>query len=364
MENFTCEVKAYILMLSIKWTYGFRLVPVRSGIAETYGSGGGKRGHSSEMINFNQLRIFYEAAKAQNFSRAAQDLCITQPAVTANIRALEEAFDLKLFKRRGRHVVLTEAGSILLQHAHRVFEVERQIERMVGEMHELKRGLLKIGTTKTYARYLMPSLITLFHGAYPDVKIILDEGSSLEMSRALLDLRNELAVVVKVEETKKVKFIPFRMEKVVLFTSVHHPFASREGICFDQLEGQPIIMRESGSGTRSLIAQCFASRKMTPNILVETGNLDFIKDMVRRGEAVSFLVEDAVARDHQEGRVRIVPILDQELYLEVCIAILDEKDLSPAARAFLGILLQQGRKGAPSMDQRREARSDLVEGHK
>jgi len=299
------------------------------------------------MINFNQLRIFYEAAKAQNFSRAAQGLCITQPAVTANIRALEEAFDLKLFKRRGRHVVLTEAGSVLFQHAHRVFDVERQIKRIVSEMHELKRGLLKIGTTKTYARYLMPSLITLFHGAYPNVKIILDEGSSLEMSRALLDLRNELAVVVKVEDTKKVKFLPFRMERVVLFTSVNHPFACREGIRFQELEGQPVIMRESGSGTRALIAQCFASRNMTPNILVETGNLDFIKDMVRRGEAVSFLVQDAVAKDHEEGRVRIVPILDQELYLEVCIAVLDEKDLSPAARAFLGILLQQGRKSAP-----------------
>jgi len=128
------------------------------------------------VINFNQLRFFYEAAKAQNFSAAARNLCVTQPAVTGQIRALERALEMRLFKKRGRRMVLSEAGALLFQHAHEVFEVEKRLERVLGEMRELKRGLLKIGTTKTYARYLMPALITRFRSTYPDIKIILDEA--------------------------------------------------------------------------------------------------------------------------------------------------------------------------------------------
>jgi DNA-binding transcriptional LysR family regulator len=290
------------------------------------------------MINFTQLRAFYEAARTQSVSKAAANLYITQPAVTAQIRALESALEIQLFKKKGRSVALTEAGSLLLQHASKLFELEKEMERTVTELHALRRGLLKIGTTKTYARFLMPALITQFHARYPKIKIILDEGSSQEMFRSLLDLRNELAICVKVEDLKRVKSIPFRRERVALIASPHHALARQEGIPFEALEGVPIVMKEKGSGTHAVVSQSFAQFGITPNVLVETSNLEFIKDMVIKGEGVSFLVEFAVEKELADGRIRVIPLKNWELYIHAYIAMLENEELSPAGRAFLEIL--------------------------
>ncbi|GAB4251429.1 MAG: selenium metabolism-associated LysR family transcriptional regulator [Thermoleophilia bacterium] len=294
------------------------------------------------MINFNQLRAFHEAAKTLNFSTAARNLHVTQPAVTAHIRALEDSLGVRLFRRHGRRMALSEAGALLHRYAAEVFDLERRMERTVAEVRTLERGVLKIGTTKTYAQHLMPPLMTRFHATHPRVRMVLDEGSSLDMCRSLLDLRNELAVVARVDGVRSVRFVPFRKERVVLMASPRHPLAQRGGIRFVELANQPIITREEGSGIQALTLESFARRGIAPNVLIETSNVEFIKEMVERGEGVSFLVEAAAARELEDGRLVIVPIVDQELTLDVNIAYLDENALSPAARAFLKILLEEG----------------------
>ena len=293
------------------------------------------------MINFNQLRAFHEAAKSQNFSAAARSLHVSQPAVTAHIRALEESLGVKLFRKRGRRVALTDTGALLLRYSHEVFELERRMERTIQEVRTLERGILKIGTTKTYAQRLMPPLMTRFHEAYPKLRMVLDEGSSLEMARSVLELRNELAVIARPEGLEGVQFVPFRREQVVLFASSRHPLAKAGPIAFSRLKNELVIMREEGSGIQSLIRRCFAERGLTPNVLVETGNVEFIKEMVERGDAVSFLVESNIAGDIERGVITAIPIVDQELSLDVSIAYLSEAELSPAAAAFLEMLLQE-----------------------
>jgi DNA-binding transcriptional LysR family regulator len=307
------------------------------------------------MINLNQLRVFYEAGRCQNFSQAARALCVTQPAVTGQIRALEAALAIKLFKKRGRRMVLSEVGAVLFQHAHEIFALEKKMERVVAETRELKRGLLKIGTTKTYARYLMPTLITRFRTLYPDIKVVLDEGNSQDVCQSLLDLRNELAVVAVTEELKGLAYEPFREEELLLFAAPEHPFARRqEGIAFGELEGQLIIMKEEGSSTHTLVRQLFESRGLSPTVLVETSNMEFIKELVGKGEGVSFLVRSALEPELARGSVAEVPLQDGSLSLQVRIATLDGGDLSPAATAFLRILAEErgrssrraGRRGA------------------
>ena len=293
------------------------------------------------MINFNQMRAFHEAAKTQNFSMAARNLHVSQPAITAHIRGLEESLGVKLFRKRGRRVVLTDTGALLFRQAHDVFEIEKKMEKTIREVRELERGLLTIGTTKTYAQRLMPPLITRFHASFPKVGMVLDEGSSAEMCRSLLELRNEIAVVARVQGFRGVRFVPFRQEEIVLFAAADHPLARRRSIRFRELGEQLVIMREEGSGIQALVRRSFELRDIVPNVLVETSNVEFIKEMVERGEAVSFLVHSTIAEDIERGTLTVVPISDQELTLEVCIAYLDEAVLSPAATAFLAIL-QEG----------------------
>lgn len=291
------------------------------------------------MMNFNQLRAFHEVAKTLNFSAAARNLHVSQPAVTAHVRALEDTLGVKLFRKRGRRVVLSETGALLLRDTREVFELEKKMERTIDEVRHLERGMLKIGTTKTYARHLMPPLMTRFHSTFPNVRMILDEGSSLDMCRSLLELRNELAVVARVGECHGITFVPFRREEIAVFASATHPLTKRDGICFRELADQPVIMREEGSGIQDLILRCFESRDLAPNVLVETSNVEFIREMVERGDAVSFLVRSAMTEDLKRGGIREIPIIDEDLTLEVNIAYLDDPHLSPAAVAFLSILL-------------------------
>jgi len=290
------------------------------------------------MLNFNQLRAFYFAAKHENFTTAAQKLYITQPAVTAQIKLLEGACNLKLFKKRGRKVYLSDEGKILYPYVRKIFQQEKEIESVIDEMRELKRGILRLGTTKTYARYFMPLLITRFRETYPDIKIHLDEGSSQDMTRSLLDFQNEIAIIAKSEDHPDVYFFPFSEEEIVLITAPNHPLAGKTSVPFDEISKEPIIMKENGSGTRRLVNELFARHQCAPDMLMETSNTEFIKQLVQRGDGISFLVKEAVSMELKEGRLAAVSLKGSRIFLDVSIAYLKGQHRSPPAQAFLDML--------------------------
>ena len=291
------------------------------------------------MLNFNKFRVFYYAAKNLNFTAAAGELFITQPAVTAQIKSFEEFCNLKLFKKKGRKIYLTDEGRSLYEYATKIFKYEKEIEAVIDDMRELKRGILSLGTTKAYARYFMPLMITSFHKNYPNIKIQLNEGSSLDMIYSLLDFKIEVAVIAKAEDTPEVHFFPFSQEEMAVIMAMGHPLTKKKEISFTDLANLPFIMKEKGSGTRKLVEELFEVEKCTPNILMETSNTEFIKQLVQRGEGVSFVVKEAVAAELKENKLTTVPLRGPKAYLDVSIAYLKEQVLSPPARAFVDTLI-------------------------
>jgi len=218
------------------------------------------------MLNFNQLRVFYKAAKNLNFTAAANELFITQPAVTFQVKSFEEYCELKLFKKKGRRVYLTDEGKALLEYAEKVFQYEKEIENAIDEMRELKRGVLRLGTTKAYARYFMPLMITSFHNKFPNIKIQLNEGSSADMIYSLVDFKIDVAVIAKAVEHPEVNFYPFSREEMALIVAPDHHLAEIKEISFKELSKELFIMKENGSGTRKLVEELFTKAKCTPNI--------------------------------------------------------------------------------------------------
>ena len=292
------------------------------------------------MINFNQLRNFYQVAKNLNFTVAANGLYISQPAVSVQIKLFEDYCKLKLFKRKGRKIYLTDEGETLYHYARKIFEYEREIDSVIEDMRKLKRGILRLGTTKTYARYFMPSLISSFHEAYPHIKIYLDEGSSLDMTNSLLDFGNEIVIIAKLEENPDICFIPFSQEEMLVILSPHHKLAAKNIISIQDLAREPIIMKENGSGTRRLVTELFTKKSLTPNILMETSNTEFIKQLVMRGDGISFLVKAAVTNELSEKKLVTVSMKSQKIFLDVSIAYHKDQHLSPSAQAFLNMLLK------------------------
>ena len=309
------------------------------------------------MINFNQLRVFHHAAQHMNFTAAAKKLCITQPAVTAHIKLFEDFSNLKLFQKRGRKIYLTDEGKALYDYTRKIFEYEKEIENLIDDLKELKRGTLRLGTSKSYARYFMPFLITSFRDAYPHIKIYLDEGSAVDMIHSLLDFRNEVAVIAKVEDNPDICFIPFSHEELVLILAPAHPLARKRFVTLAELEKEPIIIKERGSGTRKLVNGLFNDNGISPEISMETSNEEFIKQLVQRGDGVSFVVRETAAVELQKKKLATVPIKGRRVFLEVSIAYLRNQHLSPPAQAFLDIL----RKIAPTKKPHQGIRTIMAE---
>jgi DNA-binding transcriptional LysR family regulator len=277
-------------------------------------------------------------------SLAAKQLFVSQPAVTAQVKLFEESCGLKLFKKKGRSLVLTDEGKTLFNFSRKIFEYEKKIEDTVAQMKELKKGNLKLGSARTYARYFMPFLLTGFRDAFPDIKIHLDEGSSREMIHSLIDLKNEVVIIAKADDHPNIAYIPFSREELVLILSPNHRLASQNSIRFEQIAVEPIIMKDSGSGTRRLVDGLFSNNGITPNVLMETGDAEIIKLLVQHGEGISFLVKEAVAVELQEKKLVSIPLEKISIYLDVTIAYLKNQPLSPSAEAFLSSLKKLGTK--------------------
>jgi DNA-binding transcriptional LysR family regulator len=264
--------------------------------------------------------------------------------VTAQIKTFEDQCDLKLFKKKGRSLYLSEEGSALFEYAKRIFEYEKEVEDAIEEMRKLKRGTLRLGTSKAYARYFMPFLISSFHEAFPHIKVHLDEGSSMDILRSLLELKNEVAVIARVEEDPSVTFLPFKRDELVLILSTTHSLSKKKSVSVEELVPEPMIMKEMGSGTRKQINDLFSRKGLTPNVLMETSNTEFIKQLVQRGEGISFLVEEAVAAEIKEKKLTAVPLTGEAPFLDVSIAYLKDQHLSHPARAFVEMLKKMATK--------------------
>jgi DNA-binding transcriptional LysR family regulator len=185
----------------------------------------------------------------------------------------------------------------------------------------------------------MPLMITSFHQNYPHIQIQLNEGSSLDMIHSLLNFKIEVAIIAKAEDNPDVHFFPFSREEMAVIVSRKHPLVRKKAISFADLVAEHFIMKERGSGTRKLVEELFEAERCTPNILMETSNTEFIKQLVQRGEGVSFVVKEAVAQELKEKKLASVPLKGPKVYLDVSIAYLKEQVLSPSARAFVDTLI-------------------------
>jgi DNA-binding transcriptional LysR family regulator len=254
------------------------------------------------------------------------------------MKAFEEFCNLKLFKKRARRLFLTDEGRALFEYADKIFKYEKEIENAIEDMRELKRGVLSLGTTKAYARYFMPLMLSTFHENYPKIKIQLNEGSSLDMILSLLEFKIEVAVIAKAGELPEVDFFPFSKEEMAVIVAPGHHLTEKRSIAFKDLANEPFIMKEKGSGTRKLVEELFSNADCTPDILMETSNTEFIKQLVQRGEGVSYLVREAVRAELTEKTLAEVPLKGRKRYLDVSIAYLKGQVLSPPAKAFVDTL--------------------------
>jgi DNA-binding transcriptional LysR family regulator len=293
--------------------------------------------------SLNSLIVFHEVAKHKSFSKAAEELFISQPAVTKHIKELERKVGIGLIQRRRGGFSLTEAGKILFKYTHKISSHLMEIENLLENLKKDHQGILRIGTTESYSKGLMPKLLSGFQTSCPLMKIALDVGNSEEIEKSLLVYKNDLVLIAVTKKTSRFESIPFLKEQLVLIVSPNHPLVRRKTVSLKELERYPLIIRAKGSTTRRIILQAFKEVGIHPSLLIEAGSSEFIKQWVSEGKGVSIIVKRTVEDEERRKIIKTIPLLEK-LYLQVAFLYLKEEKSNPAIKTFVNFIENQGRK--------------------
>ena len=293
--------------------------------------------------SLNSLLVFHEVAKHKSFSKAAEGLFISQPAVTKHVRNLELRVGMGLIQRGRGGFALTDVGKILFKCTQKISFHLMEIENVLGNLQKDHHGLLKIGTTESYSKCLMPELLSGFQTSFSSIKIALDVGNSEEIEKNLLNYKNDLALIGVTKVSSKFESIPFLREELVLIVSPTHPLAKRQTVSLKEIERFPLIIRAKGSTTRRILLQAFKDLDIHPSLLIEAGSSEFIKQWVSEGKGISVIVKRTVEDEEKRGIIKIVPLLEK-LYLEVAFLYLKGERSTPVIRTFIHYIENKGKK--------------------
>jgi DNA-binding transcriptional LysR family regulator len=289
-------------------------------------------------VNLNQLRAFFLAAREKSITKAAESLYVTQPAVTMQIKSLEQDLEVKLFRKYGKSIELTEAGSVLFGYAEKIFEIVEEMEYVLKGHAQSTHGSLTIGTTRSFARHLMPGLLSRFQNRFPKVKVILKVGSSQEIADGVLDFTYDVGAIGRLPYKSKLNVIPYTREEFCLVVSPQHRFARCEAVSLGELDNEPIIIRENGSGSRYAILSLLSSHGVNPSVLLEAGSVEFIKEYIIKGQGISFLYKPEIRLEATLGLLKPVAVKEGPIFVQTDTVYPRGVDLSPPVKAFLQLI--------------------------
>ncbi|AWM88717.1 LysR substrate-binding domain-containing protein [Microvirga sp. 17 mud 1-3] len=286
-------------------------------------------------LNLHLLRLFESVARHQSFSRAAEALHVSQPAVSKGVRELEAQLGTPLLERGPGGVRPTEAGRILLVHARTVFSAEQAAEDALGALRGLRGGTLRIGASTTIATYFLPPLLGAFHRAYPDVDLRLTSANTVTVADLLMRRELDVALVEGPLDPGEILVQPWREDELVFIAAANHPLASRPGpLPLKALADETIVLREPGSGTRDTAWNALAQAGFTPRRILEIGGNEVIIRVVAAGLGIGILSAVAVADQEALGRLRTLPVAGITIRRLLTRLVLPNRQPSPATVAF------------------------------
>jgi DNA-binding transcriptional LysR family regulator len=287
------------------------------------------------------MRVFAAVARHLSFTRAAQELHLTQPAVSQQVGLLEEEVGMPLFEQIGRKIRLAPAGMELLRYATQITELLREAGETLAAMQGLKRGVLKLGAVST-AKYFAPTLLSAFTPAYPEVTIKFTVANREEIVRLLG--ANELDLVIMGRPPRELDTTaePFARHPFVIIASLNHPLARRRRIPLKSLARESFLIREQGSGTRASMEHVFRERGVHFRASMEVSSNETIKQAVMAGMGLSFISSHTIGLEAQAGRLAILDVAGLPIVRDWYVIHLREKILSPIAAAFRAYLLENG----------------------
>ena len=288
------------------------------------------------QINPQQIISFYFVGVEKSFSTASERLCISEPAIHQQIRALELQFGVRLVYVKKKRACLTKTGEKLFGYAEEFFSQAMMTENF---LKGYRLNNLHIGIAGTLLMYLMP-IIDKFKESHPTVQVTIHEGPSIILAEELADFKHDICLIGSLnrfDERLRVLRIP-EVEQMVFVASPQHPLAKASTVEWEDLVRYPFIAQHKGSVAREVLGQHFKERGLTPSVGTEVDNLECIKGLAREMRGIALMFLPNVRDDLALGRLKIIPLLDGEIRLGIDIVMNRELAMSPVLEAFLKVI--------------------------
>jgi len=262
------------------------------------------------MFDF-RLQVFYTVARRLSFTKAAEELFITQPAVTKHVREIEHHFKTTLFERNGTKIKLTAAGKTLLQHCETLFALYRNIEFDMHALTELQSGQLRLGASTTASQYVLPPVLAAFREKFADVHLSLSTANTEQVEDALAASQVDLGIIEGMSKKSGLKYTEFVKDRLVLTCSSNNPLAVRKTISLAELKKIPLVLREPGSGTLEVIAHTLRPLNIQLQQLaidVQLDSTESMKNYLPHSGSMAFLSIHSITKELQQKQFTIIDV--------------------------------------------------------
>jgi len=294
-------------------------------------------------MDLHQIQIFCTVIKLRSFSKAAEELYLTQPTVSGHIKNLEQEIGVKLLDRLGKQVMPTEAGDVLFRHGQELLALRDRTEEEIASMTGQVRGLLKIGGSTIPGAYILPSIIGAFKKQHPSTTIQLLIDDTTKIAQAVLNGDLHLGVVGAPMTDPQLVSYPYLLDELVIAVPAMHAWAKKRIITPDALHGAPFILRESGSGTRRIMEERLGKAGISItdlNTIAVMGSSDAVRQSIKGGLGISILSIRAIHDDIVAKRLAAVRVKGVPIERSFSIILRKGKSRSPLCQTFFNSLLK------------------------
>lgn len=288
-------------------------------------------------MTLKQLRTFNEVCDLRSYSRAADEMSLTQPAVSLQMRQLEELIGQPLFEYVGKKLYLTEAADALRHASRDIFGRLENFDMQLSDMQGSLQGQLKLAIESS-CKYFIPHLFAAFKRQYPEVSLALAVVNRAQIIRRLADNRDDLVVMSMVPQDMDLEFLPFLNNPIVAVAPNDHPLCAQPLLALKDLEPWPLLVRENGSGTRKACEEYFKEKRVHFNQTLEVSSSEAQRECVVAGLGLAMLTRHAVSAELAAGTLTELPVAELPLYRSWCVVQARDKRLSPVAHAFLNFI--------------------------
>ncbi len=290
-------------------------------------------------MNFRDI-VFIAVAENLSFSGAAEELLISQPAVTNHIKELESKYQVQLFDRKGNRIYLTKAGKLLYNHLKIIRQQYRNLETEIGEINSTQKGSLRIGASSTISQYVIPKALAAFHKRYPKIELYLFNGNSFEMEQKLLANEIDVALVENDSSKVNIRYIQFMDDELIALTGKNSVYARKKVLTLTDLQEIPLILREKGSGTLEVIQLKLKKHQLLLdklNIITHLGSTESIKNFLIDFDGIALISEKAVEKELLRNELLKINLKGIRFDRKFRIALLHGNE-SSSSKLFMGFL--------------------------